>query len=100
MLGTDDNDLSYLLVQASTLFDRNEWPNMELGQMHVYSGYFHNYHRKHALMDDQVCGHEQAYLLVSRHFQDQKRISISKAFVALAFHTERNEVGTDSMHLL
>ena len=55
MLGTDDSDLSYLLVQASALFDRNECPNMDLEQIHVYPGYFHYYHRKHDLMDDQVC---------------------------------------------
>ena len=30
MLGTDDSDLSYLLVQTSALFARNECPNMEL----------------------------------------------------------------------
>ena len=33
MLVTDDIDLSYLLVQASALFDHNECPNMELEQM-------------------------------------------------------------------
>ena len=49
----------------------NECPNMELEQMHVYSGYFHYYHRKNVLMDDQVCWHKQAYLHVSRHFQEQ-----------------------------
>ena len=31
MLGTNDSDLSYLLVQASAQFDLNECPNMGLG---------------------------------------------------------------------
>ena len=57
--------------ELSELSDDDNDNEIEVPQNVLVSTVGQYYQKKHVLMDDQVCRHEQAYLYVSRHFQEQ-----------------------------